>query len=127
MGTLHLRCDLVMWIGKTNGLLAPPPRERPPAPPAGGHASPHLCTRPQRGAVAPAGAPRSKAESGPERPGQAAQDGGGSRRRGCRGAQASGRAMVEGGGDFAALSEVILRRSASAAPAKIRSRHSCDI
>jgi len=35
-------------IGNLNGLLTPPPRERPPAPPAGGHASPHLCTRPPR-------------------------------------------------------------------------------
>jgi hypothetical protein len=50
--------------------------QRPPASPAGGHASPHLCTRPQRAAAAPAGAPRRTAERGPERPGQAAQDGG---------------------------------------------------
>jgi len=41
--------------------VAPPPRERPPASPAGGHTSPHLCTRPQRGAVAPSKAPRSTA------------------------------------------------------------------
>ena len=53
------------------------PAGAPPSAPAGGHASPHLCTRPQRGAVAPSGALRSKAESGPERPVQAAQDGGG--------------------------------------------------
>src|SRR5712691_7950691 len=46
--------------------------------------------------AAPAGAPRSTAESGPERPGEAAQDGGRVAPQGRPGAQASGRAVVEG-------------------------------
>jgi hypothetical protein len=73
-------------------------RGPPGAPPAGGHAAPHLCTRPPRGAGAPAGAPRSTAESGPERPGQAAPDGGGEGRWGCYRAKTSGQVVVAGWG-----------------------------
>ena len=56
------------------------PAGAPPSPPAGGHASPHLFPRPQRGAGAPAGVPRNKAESGLDRPrrmGQGSASGGG--------------------------------------------------
>jgi len=59
--------------GNAHGLSAPPPREHPPAPPAGGPAAPTaLTTRPVR-----RGSPRPAPEYDGARPGHAAQDAGG--------------------------------------------------
>lgn len=55
--------------GKAHGMAAPAPRQRtpwsPPAPPAGGHPSPWLFTRPQRGAAAPPKRPGARHRAAP--------------------------------------------------------------
>jgi len=80
-------------LGSPNALLR---RQLGSVPPS---APPAATPRAQRGAPAPAGAHGRKAESGLARPGQAAQDGGGSRLRGALGRRPrDGRLWKAGGG-----------------------------
>lgn len=75
-GHIKLRNALARWrIGNSNGLLAPPPQEYPPAPPAGGLPRPQCAAAARRCA-----APHTLAGAG-----QASQHGGGERLRGTLG------------------------------------------